>query len=171
MNRQDAKNAKVFLFSSWRFWRLGGFDIRSSMEQTSVLSILFGITLAACASSSRSGAVGNLAPTGDDAAAVEPAMLGTLYEPGRSFGQSYCSPCHWKGGRHAKQPVAYPAFQVDTYALWATGRTIIPAVLDKWNPDGAVMPPPEAPGFPPDDERMSILDWVRRGSPNTPDGM
>jgi hypothetical protein len=134
----------------------------------SLLLILFGLALSACASSARSGAVGNL---GADASAVEPAMLGTLYEPGRAFGQMYCSPCHWKGGQHPKQSAAYPAFQVDTYELWATGRTIIPAVLDKWNPDGAVMPPPEAPGFPPDDERMLVLDWVRRGSPNTPDGI
>jgi hypothetical protein len=74
------------------------------------------------------------------------------------------------GGTHAKQQVAYPAFRVDTYEQWATGGTIIPAVLDKWNPDGTVMPPPEAPGFPPDDQRMLILDWVRRGSPNTASG-
>jgi hypothetical protein len=139
------------------------------MKQPSPLSIFVAMVLPACASSGRSGASDNLA--GNDAALVEPAMLGTLYEPGRTFGQTYCSPCHWKGGRHPKQSVAYPAFQVDTYVLWAAGRTIVPAVLDKWNPDGAVMPPPEAPGFPPDDERMSILDWVRRGSPNTLDGI
>jgi hypothetical protein len=97
-------------------------------------------------------------------------MKGTLYEPGRTFGQKYCSPCHWAGGQNPKQSVAFQSFQIDTYDDWATGRTIIPAVLDKWNPDGKVMPPPEAPAFPPDDERRLILDWVRRGSPNTPDG-
>jgi hypothetical protein len=105
-----------------------------------------------------------------DASDPEPAMKGTIYDAGRVFGQTYCSPCHWKGGTHAKQPVAYVAFQVDTYEQWATGGTIIPAVLDKWMPDGTVMPPPEAPAFPPDDERMAILDWVRRGSPNTANG-
>jgi hypothetical protein len=102
--------------------------------------------------------------------AVEASMKGTLYEPGRVFGQTYCSPCHWKGGQNPKRSGAYQAFQMDTYEQWATGRVIIPAVLDKWNPDGRVMPPPEAPEFPSDDDRRLILDWVRRGSPNTPGG-
>jgi hypothetical protein len=117
------------------------------------------------ASSDTSGAGGAAVDSG-----IELAMKGTLYEAGRDFGRTYCSPCHWMGGTHAKQPVAYVAFQIDTYEEWATGGTIVPAVLDKWNPDGAVMPPPEAPAFPPDDLRMLILDWVRRGSPNTPTG-
>jgi hypothetical protein len=125
---------------------------------------LFGMTMSACAAS------GPSSNSTSDPSIPELAMKGTLYEPGRTFVQTYCSPCHWKGGKHAKQPVAYPAFQVDTYAQWATGGTIIPAVLDKWNPDGTVMPPPEAPADPPDDQRMLILDWVRRGSPNTPTG-
>jgi hypothetical protein len=103
-------------------------------------------------------------------ASTDFAMQGTLYEPGRKFGQTYCSPCHWKGGQHPRQPAAYPAFQVDTYPQWASVPRIVPTVLDKWNPDGAVMPPPEAIVFPTDDERMSILDWALRGSPNTLDG-
>ena len=98
-------------------------------------------------------------------------MKGTIYEPGRAFGASYCAPCHWKGGEHAKQPVAYPAFQVDTHETWASVPGILPTVLDKWNPDGEVMPPPQASIFPPDDERRVVLDWARRGSPNTPSGI
>jgi hypothetical protein len=126
-----------------------------------------GIAVSACADKSSGSGGGAKA----DAPAAEPAMKGTLYEPGRTFVQTYCSPCHWSGGRHAKQAIAYPAFQVDTYDAWATGGTIVPAVLDKWNPDGTVMPPADAPAEPPDDERRLILDWVRRGSPNTPDGV
>jgi hypothetical protein len=105
-----------------------------------------------------------------DVPVVEAAMKGTVYEPGRVFVQTYCSPCHWKGGQHPRRSAAYQTFQVDSYEQWATGRVIVPAVLDKWNPDGKVMPPPEAPGFPSDDDRRLILDWVRRGSPNTPGG-
>jgi hypothetical protein len=128
--------------------------------------VLVALAASACASQGSSAGAGGTTDTG-----IALAMQGTNYSAGRTFGQTYCSPCHWKGGQHPKKPVAYPAFQVDTYAQWATGGTIIPAVLDKWNPDGVVMPPPEAPAFPPDDQRMLILDWVRRGSPNTPDGL
>jgi hypothetical protein len=140
-------------------------------RSSSLVCALAALSAAACAAkgsgtNASSGAGGASA----DTSGPEPAMKGTIYEAGRVFGQTYCSPCHWIGGKHAKQPVAYVAFQVDTYEQWATGGTIIPAVLDKWNPDGTVMPPPEAPSFPPDDQRMLILDWVRRGSPNTPSG-
>jgi hypothetical protein len=131
----------------------------------SLLLALASIAASACTARG-SGSDGSAA----SAAGLEPAMMGTLYEPGRTFAQTYCSPCHWKGGQHAKHRAAYPAFQIDTYEEWALGKTIIPAVLDKWKPDGKVMPPPEAPADPPDDARMLILDWVRRGSPNTPDG-
>jgi hypothetical protein len=142
------------------------------VRSSSLLSVLAGIAVSACAAKGTHdvGTGGGASGGSPDAAGVEPAMKGTLYDAGRTFAQTYCSPCHWKGGQHAKQPVAYPAFQVDTYDEWATGQTIITAVLDKWNPDGTVMPPPEAPKDPPDDERKTILDWVQRGSPNTPSG-
>jgi hypothetical protein len=126
----------------------------------SLLLVLTSLAIPACASDRP------LPGTG----AAEPAMKGTVYEAGRVFAQTYCSPCHWKGGQHPRRVAAYPAFQVDTYEQWATGRTIIPAVLDKWNPDGKVMPPPEAPEFPSDDDRRLILGWVRAGSPNTISG-
>ncbi len=135
-----------------------------------LLGSVVGIATSACAASGSSATFGS-GGAAADAPSPEPAMKGTVYERGRTFVQTYCTPCHWAGGRHAKQAVAYPAFQVDTYEQWMTGGTIVPAVLDKWNPDGTVMPPPEAPADPPDDERRAILDWVRRGSPNTPDGL
>jgi hypothetical protein len=96
-------------------------------------------------------------------------MLGTLYAPAQKFVASYCAGCHWKNGQDPKQKVAYPAFHVDTYEDWATSRTILLAVLDKWNPDGDVMPPPDAVE-PSDGERRSILDWIRRNAPNSVDG-
>src|SRR5689334_1479102 len=104
---------------------------------------VFGVlaTTAACSNAPRSTTVAT-----QDAAAepADLAMAGTVYDPGRKFGQAYCSPCHWKDGKHARQPAAYPAFQVDTYEQWASVPRIVPTVLDKWNPDGVVMPPPEA---------------------------
>jgi len=100
---------------------------------------------------------------------AEGALKETLYEPGRRFVQTYCAQCHWRDGQDPKQKVAYPAFHVDTYDDWAASRTILLAVLDKWNPDGDVMPPLDA-AEPPDDQRRTILDWIRRNSPNTRDG-
>jgi hypothetical protein len=100
---------------------------------------------------------------------AEGALQGTLYEPGRQFVQKYCAGCHWKNGQDPKQEVAYPTFHVDTHAEWASSRTILLAVLDKWNPDGDIMPPPDATE-PSDQDRRTILDWIRRNSPNTLDG-
>jgi uncharacterized membrane protein len=100
---------------------------------------------------------------------AEGALTGTRYEIGRRFASKYCVECHAKDGRDPKQKVAYPAFHADTYDDWVSSRTILLAVVDKWNPDGDVMPPPDALE-PPDEERRLILDWIRRGSPNTSDG-
>jgi hypothetical protein len=83
--------------------------------------------------------------------------------------QKYCAACHGKDGQDPKQKVAYPAFHVDTYDEWASSRTILLAVLDEWHPDGDVMPPPDALE-PSRAERLMILDWIRRSSPNSPDG-
>jgi uncharacterized membrane protein len=106
---------------------------------------------------------------GPDTGVSEGALRGAVYEPGRKFVRSYCACCHGKDGTDSKQQIAYPAFQVDTYEEWATSRTILLAVLDKWNPDGDVMPPPDA-REPPDGERRLVLDWIRRGSPNNAEG-
>jgi len=130
-----------------------------------VITVLVSVAASACG-----GKNAARLDDGGTGTAVEGAMSGTLYEPGRRFAQTYCSPCHGEAGENPKRPVAHLAFQVDTYEEWAASRTILLAVLDKWMPDGVVMPPSYAPAEPPDDERRAILDWVQRGSPNTPDG-
>jgi hypothetical protein len=128
------------------------------------------LSVSNCASTeARSEKDADVAGTTVGGGMVTSAMKGTLYAPGRKFGQSYCGGCHAEQGNDPKQKVAYPAFHVDSYEDWASGRTILLAVLDKWSPDGDVMPPPDAVE-PPDAERRLILDWVRRGSPNTAEG-
>lgn len=102
-------------------------------------------------------------------AVAEGALKGTLYEPARQFVHRYCWGCHGKDGQDPKQKGAYPAFHVDTHEDWAMSRTILLAVLDKWNPDGEIMPPPDALE-PSDDDRRTMLDWIRRNSPNSADG-
>jgi mono/diheme cytochrome c family protein len=127
------------------------------------------VTAAACAA--RESATVAAAPDGGSPPTVvaEGALTGTLYEPARQFVQRYCWGCHGKDGQDPQQKGAYPAFRVDTYEDWATSRTILLAVLDKWNPDGDVMPPPDA-DEPSDDDRRTMLDWIRRNSPNSADG-
>ncbi|HMI82766.1 MAG TPA: cytochrome c [Polyangiaceae bacterium] len=96
-------------------------------------------------------------------------MKGVRYVSGRQFVQKYCAGCHSRDGQDPKRGVAYPAFRVDTYDDWLSSRTILSAVLDKWNPDGDVMPPPDAME-PSDEERRTILAWIGRNSPNRVDG-
>ena len=100
---------------------------------------------------------------------AERALRGTAYERGRDLVQRHCAGCHSQNGEDPRQRVAYPAFHVDAYDDWVSSRTILLAVLDKWNPDGDVMPPPDAVELS-DDDRRTLLDWIRRGSPNTVDG-
>jgi len=132
------------------------------------LGAVLAVAVSACGAAD-SALEGSGADGASNTPGVDPPMKGTLYEPGRHFGQTYCSPCHWKGGQDPQQPRAVVAFRVDTYEDWATSPTILLAILDKWNPDGNVMPPPDAIE-PPDDQRRLILAWVRRGLPNTIDG-
>jgi hypothetical protein len=99
-----------------------------------------------------------------------PGMTGTMYAEGRLFAQSYCGPCHASDGQHARRPIAIRSFKMDSYQDWQEAFGILRAVLDRWHPDGTVMPPSFAPAQPSDAERRRVLAWVERGSPNTPDG-
>jgi uncharacterized membrane protein len=139
--------------------------LRSVLGLGSILSLLVGTYGCAARETAAEAAEGGAPSTVAD----QRALQGVRYEPGRRFVQKYCSGCHWKDGQDPKQRVAYPAFHVDTYDDWAASRTILLAVVDKWNPDGDIMPPLDAVE-PPDDERRLILDWIRRNSPNTPEG-
>jgi hypothetical protein len=139
--------------------------LRSVLGLSPILSLL--VATAGC--SPREDASSAAEGGSPGIAGVEAALQGARYEPGRRFAHKFCSGCHWKDGQDPKQRVAYPAFHVDTYEEWAASRTILLAVLDKWNPDGDIMPPLDAVE-PPDDDRRLILDWIRRNSPNTTDG-
>jgi cytochrome c5 len=98
------------------------------------------------------------------------ALSGARYLPGQRFVERHCASCHADHGRDRLRARAHRVFAVDRYAQWQSGGRILLAVLDKWHLDGKVMPPPQAAEQPSDDERRQILDWIRRGSPNTPDG-
>ncbi len=128
------------------------------------------ITVRSCAGLAL-GAVGALAMS--HAAAARPpsqAMRGTLYAPARAFVQKNCAACHSQGGTNGQHDRAYRIMRLDTYADWLASTKIILAVVDTRHLDGKVMPPPKATAQPSDAERLRIVEWLERGSPNTADG-
>ncbi len=97
-------------------------------------------------------------------------LAGTLYAPARRVVATYCASCHWEGGDDPKKKRALPAMRLDTYQAWSTHQSVLKGVIDKWHPDGKVMPPAGAKRQPSDAERRLLLDWLDHGSPNTRDG-
>ena len=127
-----------------------------------ILSVV--LALAACRPSGS-------AVDGPDAKNAGVKLKDIRYEPGRKFAQTYCTPCHTENGTHPEQPKGYEVFQVDTYEQWRTNRTILLAVIDKWHLDGHLMPPEAALAKDPADaDRKQVIEWLQRGSPNTPEG-
>lgn len=119
------------------------------------------------------GAVAALVAAASTTASAETApksMQGCKYPAASAFVEKYCSGCHTSTGGDALKKRAYAVLQLDTYDDWKAGTKVITAVLDKWHLDGKIMPPPKATAQPTDAERKAILDWLGRGSPNTPSG-
>jgi uncharacterized membrane protein len=94
----------------------------------------------------------------------------TRYAAAETAIVTYCAGCHSREGSFPDHDRAYQVLQLDGYEDWHSQTTVIAAVLDKWHPDGNVMPPANAPSQPTDAERAMLLDWTRRGAPDTPDG-
>jgi len=99
------------------------------------------------------------------------APVYTRYAAADAVIVTYCAGCHSQGGQNPQHDRAYQVLTLDRYQDWQSQTTVIAAVLDKQHPDGNVMPPPDAPAEPTDAERALLLDWTRRGAPDTPDGM
>lgn len=95
---------------------------------------------------------------------------GCRYPAATAFVSKYCAGCHTDAGTHAQKKRAHAVLQLDTYDGWKSETKVITAVLDKWHLDGKIMPPPKATAQPTDPERRAMLDWLARGSPNTPNG-
>jgi uncharacterized membrane protein len=116
--------------------------------------------------------IAGLALAGVDAIAdsTPKSMKGCLYPQGSAFVETYCADCHTKPGASPSQKRAYAVLQLDTYDQWKASSKVILAVVNKWHLDGSIMPPASASPQPPDTERHMIVDWLTRGSPNTPSG-
>lgn len=112
-------------------------------------------------------------PSPRAAAPSEPApavMQGTLFPKAVHFVKRYCSACHCRAGKDRKHARAYAILRLDKYDEWKESAKVIAAVTDKWHLDGRIMPPPQARAQPSDAERIEMLEWIGRGSPNTADG-
>lgn len=88
----------------------------------------------------------------------------------RKFTGKYCMECHSADGTNPKQEKAYPNLGVANYREWMEASGAVPGVLDKAALEGPVMPPKSAKNQPTDEERKIMVEWVRRGSPNTDSG-
>jgi hypothetical protein len=97
-------------------------------------------------------------------------LAGCIYEHARDFAARYCSACHSSQATNRVSKSASKAFLLDTYAEWLSEAAQIPRRLDRDSLKGKIMPPLTFPQQPSDAERRLIVDWVKRGSPNTPDG-
>jgi uncharacterized membrane protein len=99
------------------------------------------------------------------------------YEPARRLVSLYCADCHAEGGNDASHDDAWGhAIALDTYAQWAKGskhlrERLDPAVAAAQDPPVDPMPLTGFKYQPSQAERDTLLDWLKRGSPNTPSGL
>ena len=101
---------------------------------------------------------------------VGAALADCRFPAARAFANTYCADCHTRGGTHMAQPKAIRKLAMDTYAEWLAGSRDIPGRLNLDSLEGKAMPPSRFSRQPTAEERRMIIDWVRRGSPNTEDG-
>lgn len=108
---------------------------------------------------------------------TEGAVRGLVYEPMRLIINRSCADCHTQGGKNKDQKVGWEnAIKLDTYAQWEKYQEIVRERIDtayalSQDPPYDVMPKFGFPNQLSQQERQMILDWIDRGSPNTPDGM
>src|SRR6185369_13774035 len=99
------------------------------------------------------------------------------YEPARRLVSLYCADCHAQGGNNESHDDAWGhAIRLDTYAEWAKGSAKLLERLDAnvaaaQDPPVDPMPSTGFPYQPTRAERDTLLAWLKRGSPNTPDGL
>ena len=99
-----------------------------------------------------------------------PVLAGCKYEAARSIVARYCADCHSPKGSDPKHERASRILTVDTYAEWMGASRAIPGRVDLDSLEASPMPPRKYSRQPSLEERKLLVDWVRRGSPNTPDG-
>ena len=103
-------------------------------------------------------------------------MAGTVYLPAFRIVNRYCADCHTAGGKNELQHDTWKyALRLDTYAEWVDARKLllerlVPETAEAQDPPVDVMPNLAFPLQPTQAERDTLLNWIRAGSPNTPEG-
>ena len=104
------------------------------------------------------------------------AVADVLYAPAKRIVNLYCADCHTQGGHNELQPDTWKfALRLDTYDDWVSGTKVLLRRMDAakaaaQDPPEDVMPSISFPFQPTQAERDTLIDWLNRGSPNTPTG-
>jgi uncharacterized membrane protein len=107
---------------------------------------------------------------------TEGALADVAYAPAKRLVGRYCSDCHARNGGHENHADAWGhALRLDSHEEWVEARNRLlerldSAVAAEQDPPVDVMPQAAFPLQPTRAERDTLLDWIRRGSPNTPSG-
>ncbi len=107
---------------------------------------------------------------------TEGCLTDVAYEPARRLVGVYCADCHAQGGHNATHKDAWGhAIQLDTRQEWLDGKKHLlirlqPAVATDEDPPVDVMPQLSFPFQPTQAERDTLIEWIKRGSPNTVSG-
>jgi len=109
-----------------------------------------------------------LAVRGEDDPPIK--LIGYRYTEATEFIGKYCADCHSIAGRNPQQPLASNWFMLDTYDAWRMHQDKIARRLSAGS--SGIMPPASLPADkkPSQAERVKMLDWISRFSPNTADG-
>jgi uncharacterized membrane protein len=106
----------------------------------------------------------------------EGAITGTLYAPALRIVNYYCADCHVATGHNELQHDAWKfAIRLDQYSEWAEASKVL---LERLVPETAVAQDPPVEVMPnmafsrkiTQAERDTLVEWIKRGSPNTPSG-
>jgi mono/diheme cytochrome c family protein len=105
---------------------------------------------------------------------TEGAMEGLNYAEAAALINRSCADCHTEGGLNPDQPAAWTfALRLDRYNGWV--RAGASTLLERLDPSIAKpeeqMPPADFPNQLTLVERQLLIDWLNRGSPNTPNGL
>ncbi|MDB5106398.1 MAG: hypothetical protein JWP91_4087 [Fibrobacteres bacterium] len=107
---------------------------------------------------------------------TEGALADVKYAPARRLVSRSCADCHAKDGNNETHKDAWGhAIRLDTYQEWVDGRRVLqerldPAIAAAQDPPVDAMPQPFFRYQLTDAERDTLLQWIRRDSPNTETG-
>lgn len=112
-------------------------------------------------------------PSGPKPIITEGALADVSYAPAKRLVGRYCSDCHARNGNHENHADAWGhTLRLDSHEEWVkAGNRLLErldaAVAAVQDPPVNVMPQAAFLLQPTQAERDTLLEWIRRGSPNT----